>query len=219
MIIARTQTPTISALTPEERVEAVKVRSGIDAGLREYLKQNPSGVALRGPGVPLGGPLGQIGATSGLRLGSPVLVDRNLEFLPIFNPNSAVDLISAVSAAAKPPSFGQMKDVADKAIKFTEQLPGAPHGVDITVHVIGFVRPVVRAVSALKKPGPKNKVEVSRAVVQSLAALTKLIADLPGLEHAKPYADGLSLVLKVGEEICVVSHTEVIRGSEQGLRP
>ena len=195
MKIAQTPSPTIPALEPEKKVEAVKVRPNVDAGLRDYLKQNPSG-------VPLGGPLGQIGATSGLSLGSPVLVDRNLQFLPLFNTNSAVDLISAASAAAESPSLDQMKKVMDKAL---EVLPE-----NVTVHVIGFVRPVSRALSALRKPGPKNKVAVSRAVVQSLAALARLIADLPGLESAKPYADGLSLVLKVGEEICVVSHAEVI---------
>jgi hypothetical protein len=206
MRIAQNQSPTIPALAPEKKVEAVKVRPAIGDGLRDYLKQNPSG-------VPLGGPMGQIGATPRFSLGSPVLVDRNLEFLPLFNPNSAVDLMSAVSAAAESPSKGRMEAVADKAIKVTEQLSGAPQGVDIAVHVIGFVRPVARAVSALKKPGPKNKVEVSRAVIQSLAGLARLIADIPGLEPSKPYADGLSLVLKVGEEICVVSHTEVIRSS------
>jgi hypothetical protein len=206
MRIAKTPSPTIPALAPEKRMEAVKVRPAIDAGLRDYLKQNPSG-------IPLGGPLGQIGATSGFSLGPPVLVQRNLEFLPLFNPNSVVDLMSAASAAAESPSLGQMEAAVEKALAFAEQLPGTPHGVEIAVHVIGFVRPVASAVTALKKPGPKNRVEVSRAVVHCLAAFVRLIADLPGLESAKPYTDGLHLVLKVGDEIFVVPHTEVIRSS------
>jgi hypothetical protein len=200
MRIAQTQSA-IPALAPEKRVEAVKVRPAIDAGLRDCLKQNPSG-------VPLGGALGRVGANGGFSLGSPVLVDPNIKFLPLFNPNSVVDLMSAVRAAAESPSPGQLNEVVDKAIEFAEQLPE-----NATVHVIGLVRLTARAVSALKKPGPKNKVEVGRAVVQCLAALVRSIADLPGLESAKPYTDGFYLVLKVGEEILVVPHTEVIRGS------
>jgi hypothetical protein len=207
MRVDRTLSATIPALALEKKVTAVKVRPPIDAGLRDCLKQNPSGVILGGP---LG--LGQIGATSGFSLGSPVLVDRNLEFLPLFNPKSAVDLVSAVSAAAESPSLDQMKEVVDKALEFADQLPES-----VAVHVIGFLRPAASAVSALRKPGPKNKLAVSKAVAQSIAALVRLFTDLPGLESAKPYAEGLSVVLKAGEQIFVVSHAEVIRSSSGAL--
>jgi hypothetical protein len=46
MKISQTPQPTIPALAPEKRVEAVKVRPSIGAGLQGYLKQNPSGIAL-----------------------------------------------------------------------------------------------------------------------------------------------------------------------------
>ena len=201
-----TLSPTIPALALEKRVEAVKVRPVIGAGLLDYLKQNPSG-------VPLGGPSGWSGASAGFSLGSPVLLSRGFEFLPLFNPTCAVDLMSAVSAAAQSPSIGPMEDVVDKALGFVEQFPEIPHGAEIVVHVVGFVRPAADAVNALRKPGPRNKVAVSRTVVQCLGALVRLIADLPGLESAKPYANSLYLVLKAGEEIFVVPHTEVVRSS------
>ena len=205
MKIAQTLSPTIPALEPEKSMAAVKVRPAIDALLQDYLKRNPSG-------VPLGGQLGSISANAGLSVGPPVLVDRNLEFLPLFNPNSAVDLMSAVGAAAGSPSLGRMEVVMDKALALAEQLPE-----NITVHVVGFLRPAASAVSALRKPGPKNKIEISRTVVQSLAALVRLLADLPGLEPAKPYTDGLSVVLKVGEQFFVVSHTEVTASQSGAL--
>jgi hypothetical protein len=203
MIISHAPPPTIPALEPEKRVEAVKVRPAIGGGLQDYLKQNPSG-------VPLGGPLGWVGAGAGLSLGAPVMVGRGLEFLPLFNPNSAADVMSAVSEAAESPSIGRMGDVVDKAMEFVEQFPELPHDLEITVHLVGLVRPVASAVTVLRRPGPKNKVEVNRAVVQCLAGLVRLVADLPGMESAKPYTNGLYLVLKMGEEFFVVPHTEVI---------
>jgi hypothetical protein len=203
MKISQTPQPTIPALAPKKRVEAVKVRRAVGAGLQDYLKQNPSG-------VPLGGPSGWVAANAGLSLGAPVLVGRGFEFLPLFNPNSATDVISAVSKAAESPSIGRMEDVVDKALELVEQFPDLPHDLEFTVHLVGLARPVANAVTVLKKPGPKNKVEVNRAVVQCLAGLVRLVADLPGLESAKPYTNGLYLVLKVGEEFFALPHTEII---------
>jgi len=203
MKISHTPQPTIPALASEKRVEAVKVRPAIGAGLQNYLKQNPTGVSL-------GGPSGWVGANAGLSLGAPVLVSRVFEFLPLFKPNSAVDVMSAVSEAAESPSIGHMEDVVNKASEFVEQFPELPHDLEITLHLVGLARPVANAVTVLRKPGPKNKVEVNRAVVQCLAGVVRLVGDVPGLESAKPYTNGLYLVLKMGEEFFALSHTEVI---------
>jgi len=219
MKISQTPQPTIPALAPDKRVEAAKVRPPIGAGLQDYLKKNPSG-------VPLGGPSGSVAAIAGLSLGAPVLVSPGFELLPLLNSNSAVDFISvvtattsamseisAVSEAVEPPFIGQVENMADKAVEIVEQFPELPHDLEVTVHVIGFLRPVAKAVTLLRKPGPKNKVEVNRAAVQCLAGLVRLVADIPGLESAKPYTNGLYLVLKVGEEFLALPHTEAIRSS------
>jgi hypothetical protein len=203
MKISQTRQPTIPALAPEQRVEAVKVRPAIGAGLQDYLKQNPTG-------VPLGGPSGWVTASAGLSLGAPVLVGRGFEFLPLLNPNSALDAMSAVSKAAASRSSGHVEEVVDKALEFVEQFPELPHDLEMTVHLVGLARPVANAVTVLGKPGPKNKVEVNRAVVQCLAGVVRLVGDVPGLESAKPYTNGLYLVLKMGEEFFALSHTEVI---------
>jgi hypothetical protein len=217
MIISKTQPPTIPALAREKSVEAVKVRPNIGAGLQGYLKQNPSG-------IPLGGPSGSVAASAGLSLGAPVLVSPGFELRPLFNSNRAgdvaVDIISVVSAArsavsqaSEPPSIGPMEDVLDKMRESLEQIPNLPHDGEVFVHFIGLIRPVATAVTLLSKPGPKNKVEVNRAAVQCLAGLVRLVADIPGLESAKPYTDGLYVVLKVGEEFFALPHAQVIRTS------
>jgi hypothetical protein len=189
MKISQIQPPTIPALALEKRVEAVKVRPALDAGLQDYLSQNPTG-------VPLGGPSGWVAASGGISLGAPVLLSPGFELLPLFNSNGALN----------------------KVMESLEQLPELPHDGEIAVHVIGLVRPLAKAVTALSRPGSMNRVELSRAVVQSLAGLVRLVADIPGLESAKPYTDGLYLVLQVSGELCVLPHPVVIRQSSGEIR-
>ena len=94
-------------------------------------------------------------------------------------------------------------------MEFTEQLRETPQGLDIAMHVIGILVTVPSAVGALKKPGPKNKAELSRALLKAVSAVAQLITDLPGLERAKPAAGCLAWVVKAGEKICLVPHEQV----------
>jgi hypothetical protein len=86
---------------PEATVKVTKAGAAIDAGLRNYLSQNLAG-------LPLGGPLGSVGANTRPSFGAPVTVSPGAELLPlfgvnIFDANAANEQISAISEVLSAP--------------------------------------------------------------------------------------------------------------------
>lgn len=182
--------------SPEEKkVEALKVHPDVHAGLEKRLQENPSGVFLVKP-------LGRVGANAAFSLGSPVGIAKNVEFFPIA-PNAATDPSSIMVAVEKFKSS-------------LEQLPWPPQ-VKIPLHVIGFLRTVPDAWSAMmKEPGPGSKVEVDRAILRFFVALVPLIMDVvdvpPALEVAWPAVkDHLlsSLLVQMEENVFIVPDPEL----------
>jgi hypothetical protein len=98
----------------------------------------------------------------------------------------------------------QLLKLGDHATALLEQLPNPPSGAGIGFHVIGVIRTIPRAATALTKPGLKKTVEVGKSLFPFLAALGELVTDIPGLEHGKPAAESLSWVAKAGEQFLLV---------------
>jgi hypothetical protein len=197
------KTPTILAWSPEKKVEAVKVDPAIHAGLEKCLQNNPSRVRL-------GGPPGGVGANAGLSLGAPVAVAQNVEFLRLFDPNVATDLVVAASEAVEAPSPSQMINVADKAKAFVEQLPELPPEAEIGFKIYGLLRTGSDFASALKEPGAASKVERNLALLHVVVAFCELGTTLPTPKRVQSGLRCLSWVLQKGEEIFIVGHPEQV---------
>jgi len=190
---------------PERRLEATKASSVVSGGLQEYLKRNP-------PESLLSGPFGASATSGGLTLGAATSLSKGVDFFPLVstlvdpetNPAFANDFVASASALAEAstPVEGIMQ-----LAECVEQLPGLPRAASVAVHVLGVLRTAPRAVKALHQPGPKNKVEVSAAIAQVVAALGKLITDCPGLESVKNSAERFAAVVKVGDQICLIPQT------------
>jgi hypothetical protein len=168
----------------------------LEAKLRDCLEQAPSG-------IPLGGPLAQTGANVECSLGHRFVVDENLEFVRLLNPdfvhlnpNGVDHLSSSLTTAA----LGRSIRVLGDSLRVVEELDRFGK----VGQVVGVLQPLCRVVSALLEPGPESKIEITRAIFEGLPEVVELIADSPGMERAKPYTEGVCLVLKLGEVFLAV---------------
>jgi hypothetical protein len=197
----------IPASVPESKTEAVKAPPAIGARVQDVLKGGSQEHTLTGP-------LDRLDATGGFSFGGPVQVAPGVDFFPLvndlinpgINPNLANDLSSGVSAVMDASSPRQR---AWKVLELAENLPELPRVASATVHALGVLRATLDLKNVRKKTDSKNKhqIKVSAAAGQVAAALFKLATDCPGLESAKPAADRLAAVMKVGDKICLIDQT------------
>jgi hypothetical protein len=193
--------PTIKAYSPQSRTEAAKAPSDVHTGLHTYLKQSPHDVTLAGP-------VSNLNAAAGFKLGAPVPLAPGAELLPLvndlinpdFNPNLANDIAAGACELINSSSAGEGMW---RAVELAENLPNLPRAASATVHLFGVVRSVVE-LQKVKQYGPKNKVEVGFATAEVGAAIFKLLTDCPGLECAQSSAVRFSAAVKIGRKTCLI---------------
>jgi hypothetical protein len=88
------------------------------------------------------------------------------------------------------------------AADFAEALPDLPRGVDIAVHALGVLKLTPYIVGTFRKRG--NILEKGAILTHLAGTVVSFLTACPGLEHGKPVAEALGLVIKVGEIICTV---------------
>jgi hypothetical protein len=181
-------------------VEVTKIRPEIGAEVLKHVTKNSYG-------LPLTGPLGQIGPLKNFSLGTIRFpVGHDVDFLPLVSPADAV--ISGVQEAMEAPSMRSVAEAVSPLADLLGESHGIGHAAGTGLEILGAISTAPRAIEALKGSGPKNKVEISFALADLISQSAMCIADCAGWTHARAAAQGISWVVKLGDQLFLMSHKE-----------